>query len=88
MRRCLILVVLGATVLAGCGSSSSGSSGPLNAELSYIPSGSPFVLTLETDPNGGAIKGVNALAGRFPFASLGEAALKSEAPAVRDQLRR
>ena len=78
MRRCLILVVLGAIVLAGCGSSSSGSSSPLNAELSYLPSGSPFVLTLETDPGGAAIKGVNALAGRFSFASLGVAALKQK----------
>ena len=78
MRRCLILVVLGATVLAGCGSSSSGSSGPLNTELSYLPSGSPFVLTIETDPGGAAIKGVNALAARFSFASLGVAALKQQ----------
>ena len=78
IRRCLIPVVLLALAVAGCGSSSSKSSSPLPTELSYIPSGSPLVLTVETDPNGDAIKGVNALASRFPFASLGEAALKSK----------
>lgn len=80
MRRCLIPVVLAALApaLAGCGSSSSKSSGPLPTELSYVPSGSPLVLAVETDPNGAAIKGVNAFTARFPFASLGEAALKSK----------
>jgi hypothetical protein len=37
-----------------------------------------MVLTIETDPNGAAIKGVNDLAGQFPFAQLGMAALKSK----------
>ena len=78
MRRCVILAVLGASVLAGCGSGSSSSSNPVNTELSYLPSGSPYVLTIETDSNGSAIKGVNALVGRFGFASLGVAALKSK----------
>ena len=78
MRRCLILVVLGAVVLAGCGSSSSGSSNTLGTELSYISPSSPYVVSIETDPNGAAIKGVNALAARFSFASLGVAALKQK----------
>jgi Protein of unknown function (DUF3352) len=78
IRRWLIPVMLIGLVVAGCGSSSSKSSNPLPTELSYIPSNSPLVLTVETDPNGGAIKGVNALVARFPFAALGEAALKSK----------
>jgi hypothetical protein len=36
------------------------------------------VLTVETDANGSAIKGVNQLLSKFPLASLGEAALKSK----------
>jgi hypothetical protein len=78
IRRCLIPIILLGLVAAGCGSSASKSSSPLPTELSYLPSSSPLVLTVETDPNGSAIKGASALAGRFPFASLGEAALKSK----------
>jgi hypothetical protein len=78
MRRCVILLALAAVAIAGCGSSSSKSHGPLPTELSYLPPNSPLVLTVETDPNGSAIKGVNALAAKFPLASLGEAALKSK----------
>jgi Protein of unknown function (DUF3352) len=78
MRRCVIPLALAAVAVAGCGSSSSKSSGPLPTELSYLPSNTPLVMTIETDPNGSAIKGVNALAAKFPLASLGEAALKSK----------
>ena len=78
MRRCLILFAAAACLVAGCGSSSSSSSNPLTTELSYLPSGSPLILTVATDPNGGAIKGVNALIGRFPLASIGVGALKSK----------
>ena len=77
MRRCLIVIVVAACVVAGCGSSSSSSSSPLAKELSYLPSGSPLVMTIVTDPNSAAIKGVQALVNRFPLGSAGEAALKS-----------
>jgi len=78
MRRSLILVVVGAVLLAGCGSSSSGSSSPVNTELSYLPANSSFVATVETDPNGAAIKGANALISRFSFGGLAMAALKQK----------
>jgi Protein of unknown function (DUF3352) len=79
IRRVLIPIALAALVLAGCGSSSSSSSSnALQTELTYVPAGSPLVLSLETDPNGTAIKGVNTFAGKFPFASLGESALLSQ----------
>jgi hypothetical protein len=77
MRRCLMPVVLLSLALAGCGSSSKSGS-PLPTELSYFPSGSPLVMTIETDPHGPAIKGVSALVNRFPLASFAEAALKSK----------
>jgi hypothetical protein len=77
MRRCLIPITLLSLALVGCGSSSKSGS-PLPTELSYFPSGSPLVLTIETDPDGSAIKGVSALVSRFPLASFGEAALKSK----------
>ena len=47
-------------------------------EVSYLPAGSPLVLSIATDPNGSAIHGVNALLGQFPFASLGIGALKQK----------
>ena len=65
MRRCLIPIALSSIALAGCGSSSKSGS-PLPTELSYFPSGSPLVLTIETDPNGSAIKGVSALVAKSP----------------------
>jgi Protein of unknown function (DUF3352) len=78
MRRSLILFAVAACFVAGCGSSSTSSSNPLSTELSYLPTGTPLVLTVATDPNGAAIKGVNALVGRFPLASIGIGALKSK----------
>jgi hypothetical protein len=74
----MLVAVALAVAVAGCGSSSSKSSSPLSTELSYLPSGSPLVLTVETDPGGAAIKGANQLAAKFPLASLGEATLKSK----------
>jgi hypothetical protein len=74
-RRSLIVLLFAAVFVAGCGSSSSSSS-PVATEMSYLPAGSPLVLTVQTDPNGAAIHGVNGLLGQFPFASLGIGALK------------
>ena len=79
MRRRRLIALLAAAcivVVAGCGSSSS--SNPIASELSYLPAGSPFVMSVATDPNGAAIHGVNALLGQFPFASLGIGALKQK----------
>lgn len=79
MRRlCLISLLAAACLVAGCGSSSSSSSNPVATEMSYLPAGSPLVMTVATDPNGAAIQGVNALIGQFPFASLGIGALKQK----------
>ena len=78
IRRCVIPLVVASLAIAGCGSSSPRSGSPLQTELSYLPSNSPLVLTVETDPNGSAIKGANELAAKFPIASVGEAALKSK----------
>ena len=76
-RRLIALLVAACTVVvAGCGSSSSSS--PVATEVSYLPAGSPLVLSIATDPNGSAIHGVNALLGQFPFASLGIGALKQK----------
>jgi hypothetical protein len=80
MRRLLLtaaVAVLAIGLLAGCGSSSSGSSNPVSTELSYFPSSSPFVLSIATDPNSSAVKGGQALAARFPITTLGKAALTS-----------
>src|SRR5947199_28945 len=66
MRRLGALVVMAALALAGCGSSSSGSSSPVNTELSYFPSGTPFVMSVQTDPNSDAIKQMHALVAHFP----------------------
>jgi Protein of unknown function (DUF3352) len=76
-RRHLIPIALLSVALAACGSSSKSGS-PLPTELSYFPSSSPLVATIETDPSGSAIQGVSALVNRFPLASFGEAALKSK----------
>ena len=65
-------------VLAGCGSSSSSQSAPERVEASYFPAGSPLMIAVATDPSSPGIQGVDALAGKFPLAALGEAAIKSK----------
>src|SRR5437764_430347 len=66
-------------VLAACGStSSSAPSDPLAAELSYVPSGSPVVATIATDPNSAPVKNVGTLLKRFQVANLLVSALKQE----------
>ena len=65
MRRSLILLaaVLSAATVAACGSSTSSSpaaSGstpaPMAAALSYFPTGTPFIVTFQTDPDSAALK--------------------------------
>jgi Protein of unknown function (DUF3352) len=68
-----VLSVLAALVIAGCGSSSSTS--PLGTGLSYFPKDSLFVMSLQTDPNSGAIQDAQGLLHRFPAVTFGEAAL-------------
>jgi len=81
MRRTLIsLVALALCLVAsacGSGSSSTGSS-PLATELSYFPSGSPFVASIATNPTGPAVQNAEGLLGAYPGSSLGIAALESE----------
>jgi Protein of unknown function (DUF3352) len=79
MGRLTGVLVLVALVLAGCGSSSSPSrSGVRNTELSYLPAGSPFVMSIATDPNSSAVQQAQSLVGRFPIAAFGESALMSK----------
>ncbi len=73
MRRVLPALVAAALLLAGCGSSSSGSSS-LTSGLSYFPVGSPFMMTVATDPGSVSIKQQQAMLGRIPFASFAETA--------------
>jgi hypothetical protein len=79
MRRSVSLIVAvlsvtAALVLAGCGSSSSGSN-PAATSLSYFPKDSLFVMSLQTDPNSSAIQSMQSLLHRFPAVTFGEAAL-------------
>jgi hypothetical protein len=77
MRRLLGVLVFAALVVAGCGSSSSApsASSVRNTELSYFPAGSPFVMSVVTDPNSSAVKGSQALTGSFPLATFGRSAV-------------
>lgn len=76
MRRVLFLALLCALAVAGCGSSKSASSpNPVNTELSYFPTNSPFVMSIVTDPNSSAVTGAHDLINNFPIASFGESAL-------------
>lgn len=78
--RLSFLTLLVALVIAGCGSSSSTpkAGGAQPTEFSYFPSGSALVMSIATDPNAASIKQAQALAGRFPLAAYGEAALTSK----------
>jgi hypothetical protein len=78
MRRTIFLGALAVLALAGCGSSKSPAANPVSTELSYFPAGSPFVLSIATDPNSSAVKGAETLTARFPVASFGETALMSK----------
>jgi Protein of unknown function (DUF3352) len=81
MRRTFFgaLLAAAATVaLAACGSSSSSAANPVTTELSYFPSNSPFILSVQTDPNSAAVKGAEQLLARFPLATFGKTALMSK----------
>jgi hypothetical protein len=81
MRRAFfgaLMAIAAAALLAACGSSSSPAANPVTTELSYFPSGSPFILSVQTDPNSAAVKGGQQLLARFPLASFGETALMSK----------
>ena len=47
-------------------------------ELSYFPAATPFVATIATNPQGGAVQQAEGLLGAFPLAKLGISALESE----------
>ena len=78
MRRLLLAALaLGAIAfIAGCGSSKrSAASNPTVQTLSYFPSGSPFVMTVPTDPQSPGVKNTRALEQRFPTAAVLQTAL-------------
>jgi hypothetical protein len=86
MRRAFVslLAVALCVVTAGCGSSSSKTtvSSPLVTELSYFPTGSPFVAAIATNTKGTAIQNAEGLLGAFPLAKLGIGALESKLESV------
>ncbi len=81
MRRAFfgaLMAVVVTVAVAACGSSSSPAANPVTTELSYFPSNSPFILSVQTAPNSPGVKGGQALAARFPLATFGETALMSK----------
>jgi hypothetical protein len=68
----LLLALVAAVALAACGSSSPAAS-PLNSALSYLPKDSPLVVSVATSPQASAVKGMQAMLGRIPFATFGQA---------------
>jgi hypothetical protein len=79
MRRALsLIVVLAASVLAGCGSAASTSSTPLATELSYFSNGSPFVMSIATAPGATGLGRLRSALGRSPSATVGVTALFSK----------
>lgn len=77
LPRSIIPLALALVALAGCGSRTSTTS-PLDSGLSYFPKDSPFVMSIVTDPNAQAVKGLQAMLRQVPFAAFGEAALISQ----------
>jgi hypothetical protein len=73
-RALVALAALLSLGVAGCGSSSP-TANPLNTAFSYFPANSPFVMSIQTDPNSPAIKQAHQLESQFPSAALGQAAL-------------
>jgi uncharacterized protein DUF3352 len=65
-------------VAVGCGGgSSSGASSPLDNALGYVPKNAPFVLALDTDPNGSQWKSLVANLKKFPFSGQVQSSLNS-----------
>lgn len=66
------LAVLAIALAVGCGSSSTKGSAPSPTlqTLSYLPSSSPFVLTVSTHPASPALRNAQALKQRFPAFAL------------------
>jgi uncharacterized protein DUF3352 len=80
LRRLLVIAVcLVPLAAAGCGSSSSSSSGkdPLDNALGYMPGSAPVVFTLDTNLNDAQWQSLTANAKKFPFAGQIESSLKS-----------
>ena len=60
-----VLITSAALLTAGCGSKSSGSA--LDTALDYVPKAAPFVIAIDTNPDGGQWQQVDHLLGKFPF---------------------
>jgi hypothetical protein len=73
----VVLAVVAAMVLVGCGSSKTGTTAqsPTAQALSYFPSDSPLLLTFATDPKSSGIKQFETLKARFPEGALLQTAL-------------
>jgi len=79
-RALLSLAALSLCLVAGgCGGSSASKvPDPLATELSYFPTGSPFVAAIATNPQGTAVQNAQGLLGAFPLSRLGITAGESE----------
>src|SRR4051812_4332781 len=66
MRRVAALLSLLALCVAGCGGHDDKTVTPLDDAVGYFAKDAPFVAAVETDPDGGQIKQLIKLVGRFP----------------------
>jgi hypothetical protein len=76
MRRLIVLAVLGALALAGCGDD--GAKSPLDEALGHLPKDAPIAIAVSTDIDGDQYKAVDSIIGRFPFGGQIKGRLKSE----------
>src|SRR3954469_520415 len=65
-RAALWLLIALSLVTGGCGGHSDKSVSPLDDAVGYFAKDAPFVAAVETDPDGGQIKQLVKLVGRFP----------------------
>lgn len=72
MRRAVAVLLLALLVVTGtgCGGHHKQTSSALDDALGYFSKDAPFVMAVETDPNGTQLKQMAQLAGRFPGSDL------------------
>jgi len=77
MRRLVLTIALLAALAAGCGGDSgSGSEGPLDEALGYLPADAPFAVAISTDTGSDQFKAADKILGKFPFAGQVRSQLK------------